>query len=89
MTEGIYNLCMLEVFNKFSDEVTGKVRQALRRRKNGCLVIELTAYADYCVKLLRNNGCDIERDADDILFRLLKIVIFNSRNNISNSRSNS
>lgn len=58
---------MLDVFNAFSDEITGKVRQALRGRKNGCLILELTAYADYCVKLLQNNGCDVKQDADDIL----------------------
>lgn len=67
MRERTYNMCMLDVFNAFCDEIIGKIRQALRERNNGCLILELTAYADYCVKLLQNNGYDVEQDADDIL----------------------
>ena len=66
MTEGINALCAMEVFNEFSDEVDAKIQRELHRRHNGCVTVELTAYADYCLKLLQNNGLNIERDADEI-----------------------
>ena len=67
MTEGIYALCAMEVFNEFCYEVDAKIQSALRKENNGCVTVELTAYADYCLKLLQNNGLNAERDADDIL----------------------
>lgn len=67
MTEGIYNLCSLEVFNEFCDEVEAKIQRALRKEHNGRVTVELTAYADYCAQLLQNNGLDPQRDADEIL----------------------
>lgn len=70
MTEGIYALCAMEVLNEFCDEVKMKIQRELNRRHNGCVSIELTAYADYCFKLLQNNGLDAERDADEI-FRFM------------------
>ncbi len=66
MGKGNYYICMLQVFNAFSDEIAGKIRQELRGRKD-CLILELTAYADYCKKILQNNGYDLEENTDDIL----------------------
>lgn len=67
MTEGIYNLCFLEVYNEFHDEVVKKIKQATREAHNRRIAVELTSYAAYCNKRLQNNGLDAEKDADDIL----------------------
>ncbi|MDE6845909.1 MAG: hypothetical protein K2J99_09100 [Lachnospiraceae bacterium] len=59
MIDGMEALCSLEVFDVFCDEVGEKIQSALRKEHNGCVTVELTAYADYCLKLLQNNGWNI------------------------------
>lgn len=67
MTQGIYNICLMDVIGTFYDEVEAKIKKAIRKAHNRCITVELTFYADYCVRLLQNNGWAIEENADDIL----------------------
>lgn len=65
MTETIYGLCCLEVYNAFNGEVTGKIRNALQNNQSNFIAIELTSYVNYCVRLLQNNGWDVNANVEN------------------------
>ena len=56
MTQGIYNICLMDVIGTFYDEVEAKIKKAIRKAHNRCITVELTSYADYCVTCVSNAG---------------------------------
>lgn len=81
MNKGIYNICLLDVYQTFSEELEQKISKALQNEYNGWVIVELTGYADYCLRLLQNNGWNQEKDAKDILlfmWRACPALVFES-----------
>ncbi len=66
MTDGIRNICTIDVIGEWFDKIDEKIAQAISLSTGGVISVELTEYANYCLNLLQSNGCDIVRDADEI-----------------------
>lgn len=74
MTEGIRNLCMLEVINEFADSIGRDVQNGFCFGEKTA-VLDVSDYRAYCVKLLSNNGLTPGRDMQE-MEEFMKDVLF-------------
>lgn len=74
MTEGIKNLCMLEVINEFADSIGRKMQNGFRFGEETA-VIDVSDYRAYCEKLLSNNGLTLGRDKQE-MEKFMQDVLF-------------
>lgn len=78
MTEGIRFLCMLEVMNEFAELISEEAYDKFSYGEQS-VVLDVSDYTSYCIRLLSNNGLSKTRDMgemkkfmQDVLFLILE-----------------